>query len=337
MLRLFGLGGFLCLFGFAKESGPAEFGDLRGGLCFGDGEVSDFAHDPVEVSLTYGVEVGVGGGIHEVDGVGDAVFDGEFDGVEIVAEGAAECEGVFLDALEEFWIVGGRVLEVALVMGAARIVRHDVDLALADDVAAEVLVKVDRLLIHHAELVGLIVGLEEFFAIVNVVDIAPAAAVDRLHETVFANVGEDRVPIQGVFEIAHGAVGCAFGVFFVGQDHGGRDSDSELIGEGVVEEFVVGRPPEGIVDDESAIQSRVFEKGAIEGNVVGDAIDDGGIARCLTQRQSTSVDKFGLNAGDLARIDVFDESAGKAVFHAEQNADFFQFGPPQNNRVVKQP
>jgi hypothetical protein len=26
---------------------------------------------------------------------------------------------------------------------------------------------------------------------------------------------------------------------------------------------------------------------------------------------------------------VLDESAGKAVFHAEQNADFFQFGPPK--------
>ena len=92
---------------------------MRGGLRFGDGEVGDFFHDPVEIGLAHGVQVGVGGGIHEVNGVGDAVFDGELDGVEIVAEGAAECEGVLLDALEEFRIVGRGILKIALVMRTA--------------------------------------------------------------------------------------------------------------------------------------------------------------------------------------------------------------------------
>ena len=74
---------------------------MRSFLRLGDGEVGYFADDPVEVGLAYGVQVCVGGGIHEVDGVGDAVFDGEFDGVEVVAEGLAELQGVLLDALEE--------------------------------------------------------------------------------------------------------------------------------------------------------------------------------------------------------------------------------------------
>jgi len=31
-----------------------------------------------------------------------------------------------------------------------------------------------------------------------------------------------------------------------------------------------------------------------------------------------------VNAFDVTRVDVFDESAGEAVFHSEQNADLLQ-------------
>ena len=91
-------------------------------LGFPDGQIGDGLDDPLEVFWAYGVEVGVGGGVHEVDGVGDAVFDGELDGVEIVAEGPAESERIFLDALQQFLVVGGRVEDVALVRagGAGR-------------------------------------------------------------------------------------------------------------------------------------------------------------------------------------------------------------------------
>ena len=85
---------------------------------FGDREVGYFFDDPVEVGLAYGVQIGVGGGIHEVDGVGDAIFDGELDGVEVVAEGAAEDERILLHAGEQFRVVCRRVLEVALVRAA---------------------------------------------------------------------------------------------------------------------------------------------------------------------------------------------------------------------------
>jgi hypothetical protein len=47
-----------------------------------------------------------------------------------------------------------------------------------------------------------------------------------------------------------------------------------------------------------------------------------------------------LNAGDVARIDVLDESAGKAVFHAEQNADLFHLaslGKMRGETSVKLP
>ena len=114
--------------------------------------------DPVEVFFADGVEVGVGGGVHEVDGVGDAVFDGELDGVEVVAESLAEREGVLFDALQELLVVLRRVEDVAVLVRAARVVGHDVDLGLADDVAAEVLLEVDCGLEGHAEVAGLVVG-----------------------------------------------------------------------------------------------------------------------------------------------------------------------------------
>ena len=84
---------------------------------FGDGEVGDLLDDPVEVGLANGMEIGVGRGVHEVDGVGDAVLYGEFDGVEVVAERPAELERILLDACEQFFIVGRWVLDVALGWG----------------------------------------------------------------------------------------------------------------------------------------------------------------------------------------------------------------------------
>ena len=81
-----------------RKARPLQVEELRGFFRFGDGEVGHFFDDPVEVGLAYGVEIGVGGGVHEVDGVRDAVFDGELDGVEVVAEGLAEFERIFFDA-----------------------------------------------------------------------------------------------------------------------------------------------------------------------------------------------------------------------------------------------
>jgi hypothetical protein len=54
--------------------------------------------------------------------------------------------------------------------------------------------------------------------------------------------------------------------------------------------------------------------------------------RRLIESEGAGVDEFGLNAGDAARVDVLDESAGKAVFHAKQNADFFHLASSVMNR-----
>ena len=90
------------------------------------------------IFCAYGMDIGVGCGVHEVDGVGDSVFDRELDGVEIVAECFAEGERVAFDAGEQSRIVGWRIEDVSLCVGAAWVVGHNADLLLADDVAAEI-------------------------------------------------------------------------------------------------------------------------------------------------------------------------------------------------------
>ena len=118
------------------------------------------------------------------------------------------------------------------------------------------------------------------------------------------------------------------GCFLWGRMTVGGNGYAELCGQGVVEELVVGRPPEGIVDDDGSVERGVLEKGAVEGNVVGDAVDDDRVWRGLVEVHGAGFNELGLNAVDVAGIDVLDQRAGKAVLHAEQNADLFHAVPP---------
>ncbi len=65
----------------------------------------------------------------------------------------------------------------------------------------------------------------------------------------------------------------------------------------------------------------MLEVGAVEGDVVGDAVDDDGVGSGLVHVRRAGLDELGVDAVEGARVDVLDERAGKAVFHAEQNAD----------------
>src|ERR1035441_7774698 len=146
--------------------------------------------------------------------------------------------------------------------------------------------------------------MEKLLAIVDVMDVAPASAVDRFHEAVLADISEDGIPVERVFEIAHGAVGGALRMLLVGQDDRGGHGHAQLFSQRVVKEFVVGRPPEGIVDDDGSIESGVLQIGAVERNVVRDAVDNDGVARSLVEMYGAGLDKLGLNAVDVAGINV---------------------------------
>src|SRR5271167_1056612 len=74
--RLLRLGGLVIV--SAEERAPAVFRRETGMLLsLADRQLRDRIHDPVEVLLADRVYVGVGRGIHEVNGVRDAVFAGK--------------------------------------------------------------------------------------------------------------------------------------------------------------------------------------------------------------------------------------------------------------------
>ncbi len=208
-------------------------------------------------------------------------------------------------------------------MRLPRIIGHDVHLLLPHHVAAEVLREFDRLLVRHAQVARLVVRPEELLAIVNVIHIAPAAAIHRLQESVLAHVGKHTVPIQRILQVAHRPVRGSFGKLLVGQDHGGGHGHAQLGGQRVVEKLVVGRPPERIVDDHRSVDRGVLQIGAIEGNVVRNAIHDHRVAGRLVQSHRADLDKLRLNPVDVPRIDVLNQCAWKAVLHAEEDADLF--------------
>ena len=171
----------------------------------------------------------------------------------------------------------------------------------------------------------------------DVVDVAPAAAVDGLHESVLADVGEDAVPVERILEVAHGAVGGALGMLLVGQDHGGRHGHAELGGERVVEELVVGRPPERIVDDDGAVERGVLEKGAVEGNVVRDAVDDDGVGRRLVEMDGAGFDELGVDASMLRALMCSTSAPGKLFSMPNRTPIFFMPYPPETFAATAPP
>ena len=169
----------------------------------------------------------------------------------------------------------------------------------------------------------MIEGAEEFFAIVDVIDIPPSSAINRLHESVFTDVAENRVPVEWILKIAHGAVGGSFRVFLVGQDNGWRNRNAEFSGESVVEKLVVGRPPEGIVNDDGAVEGGVFEVGAVERDVVGDAVDDDGVWRRLVEVDGAGFNELGMDAGILRALMCSTSAPGKLFSMPNRTPIFF--------------
>ena len=108
----------------------------------------------------------------------------------------------------------------------------------------------------------------------------------------------------------------------VRQQHGGRNGDAEFGGQRIVEELVVGAPPEGIVDDLGSREHGVLEIRAIEGNIVRDAVDDDGVAGGLRHLDAARLEMLGRHAGDSHRVDAIHQGGWKRLFHAIEYADF---------------
>src|SRR5262245_13498026 len=82
------------------------------------------------------------------------------------------------------------------------LVRHDSDVALINRIAAEIHVELDFLLQHHHQLSRVVVSAEEFLAIMQPIDILPAATCEWFEECRPSYVIENPFPIERIAEVS---------------------------------------------------------------------------------------------------------------------------------------
>ena len=188
-------------------------------------EAGHAIHYMREIKFGDAVALEIGRGIQEVNGVRDAIFDGEFDGVHFVAQRLIDGLRVAHDARAEF---GGKIVVLHKIAALFGIVDDGKNIHFAEREAAHVLGEINIFLEGHASGAGAVVGRDQLFAIVDFVDVFPAAAGVRLQKRGAADVIEERVPINRIGEIAQGFgidvhVG---GIGFLRQHHGLRNGDA---------------------------------------------------------------------------------------------------------------
>ncbi len=124
------------------------------------------------------------------------------------------------------------------------------------------------------------------------------------------------------------------GMLLVRQNHRGRNRHAQLARQRVVEELVVGGPPEGVVDDDRSRQHGVLQIGAVERNVLRDAVDDDAIPAGIGHLDAAHLDELRGHALDLHAVDLFHQRRRKGIFHPENDSDFLHDPPchPERSR-----
>jgi len=126
------------------------------------------------------------------------------------------------------------------------------------------------------------------------VDVAPAAAMRVLEDARQSDVIDDRLPVERIPQVSQALIVLDAGnVFLVRQGDGPRARHAEARRKRRVEELVVRRPHEWIVDDDRALQHGVLQERAIIRHLVRDAIDDDGVVHELVHRRPAELDVFG--------------------------------------------
>ena len=150
----------------------------------------------------------------------------------------------------------------------------------------------------------------------------PSSAGVRFQKGGEAHVMENVIPIQRVNQVAHGLIGSAFGMFLVRQDHGRRNGHTQFVRQGIIEKLVIGSPPERVIDDYCSAEHSILQIGAIEGDVLRNAVYDDPIAARICHLNPTHLDELCRHAFKVHVIDPLDQGGRKRVFHSEDDADF---------------
>ena len=268
------------------------------------------------IKLADRLQFGVGRGIHEIDRVRHVVFDRELDRIDVITQRSAQRPHVLDYARLQFRRQIIRVVDVLFAgqVRLARIVRHDHHFFLPDAVAANELIKVNELLQSHAQRAGLIVLGDQLFQRVDARNVLPAATVKRFHDRRQPDVVNDRLPIEGEFEIAQTLADDSFDVVLLRQQHRPGDGDAEFPRQREIEKLVVCRPPEGIVDDDCALQRQTLQGGAIKRHLVRDAIDYQVVRRRRVVTNASQRDEVSRDCSLATLVNVSDQGCGKSVF-----------------------
>src|SRR5258708_8522715 len=99
--------------------------------------------------------------------------------------------------------------------------------------------------------------------------------------------------------------------------------DRELAGERVVEELVISRPPERIVDDDRPFQRHALKRGAIEGYFVRDAIDYHIVCRRLVIENPSEREIFSDYQTITTFIDVSNQDFSESSHQDNYNPNRF--------------
>lgn len=116
------------------------------------------------------------------------------------------------------------------------------------------------------------------------------------------------------------------GQFAGRQEYGFGYRNADGFRQTVIEEFFVGAPPKGVVDHGGAGEGGVLKVSAVEGDVLGDAVDDDVVAGRLCLDDLVDTDGFGGDAGDVPTVNGFDKGHGEASFAAVEDTNFFVRG-----------
>ena len=159
----------------------------------------------------------------------------------------------------------------------------------------------------------------------------PSSAGKRLENRRPPDIIEQPIPVDGVFQVVErlrSDVHVAR-IALLREQYRLGDGDSQLRRDRIVEILVVGRPPEGIVDDVGAFENGVLQKAAVILDFVRDAVDDHAVPRRLAHARAAQLHKFRGNAVFLAEfVHSHDKRRRKAVFPPAEKADLFHLRAP---------
>src|SRR5467141_4689412 len=287
-----------------------------------------FLHHVLEIEFRNAVALEIRRGIQEVDGVGYAVFDGELDGIHFVAQRLIDGLRIFHHTRAE---LRSQVLMVDQVLAFLGIIVNGDNVRLAESETAQVLSEIDEFLEGHAVRRSLVVCREEFLFVVHFVDVLPATTRKRLQDGRPPDVIEQPVPVDGIFQIVERFARDIHvaGITLLREEYGLGDGESQLGGHGVVKIFVVGCPPEWIVDDVAPLKNGVLQVTAVIFDFMRDAVDDDAVSCGLAHSRAAQLHKFrGHSIPRAELLDALDKRRRKAVFPPAEKANCFHFRAP---------